>query len=494
VSQDVVSEVLRLAKKRKNRKNCILANPEVKNYLTRLHQNFVLTPIDKAGNNIAIVCKKFYVEQTLKELKLFKPEEDEKIEDTYIPVGEDINVIIDRHTNYMMSNFNIDIRDKKLPFLYWIPKMHKKPFSKQRYIAASNRCSTKELSKMIAYCLKSILSQHRKKCLRYFRDFDINPMWVIDNSNAVHESITAVNRLTTSKDIRSYDFSTLYTAIPHHLLKSQIAWVINTAFTFSKKSFLTIYGNSAYFSSSRSDTHTNFNATQLINHVNWLIDNIYVKFGNKYFRQVIGIPMGTDCAPMLANLFLYSYEYKWIDKQRSLGRYDRLAYFKNMFRYIDDLLAINNRDKMEILKSEIYPLELTLNQEDNLDNKCSFLDLLLKVEDKTISTSIFDKRDDFGFSIVNLPNLTGNVPKKSSYGVFTGELVRYARACTYLDSFQRRVSAVVNKLTNQSFNLKLLKSTYKKFCISHFFLIRKYGSKVLSLLNHNFDSYVIKFN
>ena len=45
----------------------------------------------------------------------------------------------------------------------------------------------------------------------------------------------------------------------------------------------------------------------------WLIDNIYVTFGNKVFRQQIGIPMGTDCAPFLANLFLFSYEFKWLD-------------------------------------------------------------------------------------------------------------------------------------------------------------------------------------
>ena len=37
--------------------------------------------------------------------------------------------------------------------------------------------------------------------------------------------------------------------------------------------------------------------------------------GDELFRQVIGIPMGTDCAPFLANLFLYSYECEWTEKK-----------------------------------------------------------------------------------------------------------------------------------------------------------------------------------
>ena len=57
------------------------------------------------------------------------------------------------------------------------------------------------------------------------------------------------------------------------------------------------------------------NKDELINHVNWLIANIYVVCGDSMFKQVIGIPMGTDCAPFLANLFLFSYEYEWLTKK-----------------------------------------------------------------------------------------------------------------------------------------------------------------------------------
>ena len=38
------------------------------------------------------------------------------------------------------------------------------------------------------------------------------------------------------------------------------------------------------------------------------MDNIYIQFGNKFYRQIVGIPMGTNCAPLVADLFLFCYE------------------------------------------------------------------------------------------------------------------------------------------------------------------------------------------
>ena len=70
----------------------------------------------------------------------------------------------------------------------------------------------------------------------------------------------------------------------------------------------------------------------------WLIDTMNATFGDKVFRQKIGILVDTDCAPFLASLFLYSYEYKWIDEQRALKNYSTLNTFKNCWRYIEDLL------------------------------------------------------------------------------------------------------------------------------------------------------------
>ncbi len=192
----------------------------------------------------------------------------------------------------------------------------------------------------------------------------------------------------------------------------------------------------------------------MIRVMNWLIDNIFVRFGDKVFRQIIGTPMGTDCAPFLANLFLYSYEYQWINKQRIKNNQKAIQKFKSCSRYIDDLLLMNNYDLMKEVMTEIYPKELVLVPADNNDCAAPFLDLQLLITEGVISTSIYDKRDAFDFPIVNFPHLSGNIPNKSAYGTFICELVRYTRGCTFLSDFASRTLLLVKKLKNQRFTSK----------------------------------------
>ena len=93
-----------------------------------------------------------------------------------------------------------------------------------------------------------------------------------------------------------------------------------------------------------------FDCQGLVKLVAWLIDNTYVTIGDSIFKQVVGIPMGTDCAPFLANLFLYAYEFEWLNNLLKLKKYTILNKFKRCCRYIDDLLTINNDNLMKIHK------------------------------------------------------------------------------------------------------------------------------------------------
>ena len=109
----------------------------------------------------------------------------------------------------------------------------------------------------------------------------------------------------------------------------------------------------------------------------YLIDNVYIKVGNSVYRQTIGIPMGTDCAPQLANLFLFHYEYLYM---KNLMR-DNLCMakrFSNTVRYIDDLLTLNNSHFEEEIPN-IYPSELTLNRTSESDTKLSYLDISISI-------------------------------------------------------------------------------------------------------------------
>ena len=72
--------------------------------------------------------------------------------------------------------------------------------------------------------------------------------------------------------------------------------------------FVVVGYNSTYFSNKIQKGKTCYSEEQVISMLEFLIDNIFVSFGGTLFQQVVGIPMGTNCAPLLADLFLYSYE------------------------------------------------------------------------------------------------------------------------------------------------------------------------------------------
>jgi len=191
-------------------------------------------------------------------------------------------------------------------------------------------------------------------------------------------------------------------------------------------------------------------------------------------KQGIAIPMGTDCAPFLANLFLYAFEFKWLLKKFRDRDFDTLSKFKHCFRYIDDLLCLNNDERMEDFMTEIYPKELALTS-DGATLRSHYLDLDIEINNDKFHTRLFDKRDAFNFQIVNFPDLSGNIPSKHSYSVFVSQLIRYARCCDELADFTDRSKALIAKLTKQNFTLSRLRRVFERFAVSHYGLLFKYN-------------------
>ena len=99
-----------------------------------------------------------------------------------------------------------------------------------------------------------------------------------------------------------------------------------------------------------------YTADQICRMLEFLTDNIFVKFGGCLFRhdQVIGIPVVTNCAPLLPDLFLYSYESEFLDNMIRGGHRKLAGSFNLCDRYIDDLIVINNKMFGDYVK-EIYP-------------------------------------------------------------------------------------------------------------------------------------------
>ena len=138
-------------------------------------------------------------------------------------------------------------------------------------------------------------------------------------------------------------------------------------------------------------------ADQICRMVKFLIDNIFVKFGGCLFRQVIGISMGTNCAPC----FLYSYENEFLDNTIRSGHSKLLC----DSIYTDDLIVFNNKKFGDYVK-EIYLPQLTAEKANTSDDLVNYLDLTFILgRNKRLYTKLCDKRDDFDFHIVNFPFL-----------------------------------------------------------------------------------------
>ena len=104
------------------------------------------------------------------------------------------------------------------------------------------------------------------------------------------------------------------------------------------------------------------------------MDNTFIRFGSKLYKQIVGIPIGTNCAPLVADLFLFCYERDFMLSLSDNNHLDIIETFNSTSRYLDDLLNIDN-PYFEKMVGQIYPTELQLNKANSSDNEAPFLDL-----------------------------------------------------------------------------------------------------------------------
>ena len=213
----------------------------------------------------------------------------------------------------------------------------------------------------------------------------------------------------------------------------------------------------------------------------FLLDNIFVRYGDTIYRQVIGIPMGTNCAPLVADLFLFCYERDFMLSLKRDSQADVIKAFNSTSRYLDDICNIDN-PYFDNFVSYIYPKELKLNKTNVSCTSVSFLDLDLNISNDIVTSKVYDKRDDFDFQIVNYPYLDGDVPRATSYGVYISQLIRFARACSSVEDFNIRNLTITEKLLHQGYRFHKLRKSFSKFYYRNVTLLEKYNSNLKTLL------------
>ena len=208
----------------------------------------------------------------------------------------------------------------------------------------------------------------------------------------------------------------------------------------------------------------------------YLLDNIYIRFGPKLYRQIVGIPMSTNCAPLVADLFLFCYERDFMTSLSDVKQAEIIEAFKSTSRYLDDLLNIES-PYFECMVNRIYPPELQWNKANTSDTEAPVLDLHLSISKGFVSSKIYDKRDNFEFDVVNFPFLDGDVSRSTSYGVYISPLIRFARVSSHVADFNPRNKSLTAKLLQQGYRYHILRKTFSTFYRRHYELVSDKNQK-----------------
>ena len=191
--------------------------------------------------------------------------------------------------------------------------------------------------------------------------------WPIKNSGEVLSKLKDIGYQATS--LSPYDFSTLYTTLPHNLIKEKLFDLIERTFYKNEgKLYIACNEKKAFFTSAgHYRGYHVWSCQNVCDALSFLLDNIYIRFGTKLYRQCFGILMGTNCAPLVADFFI-RYERDIMKNLSSDNHYDVIKAFNLTSRYLDDILNIDN-PYFEGMVNQIYPTELQLNKANTSDTE-----------------------------------------------------------------------------------------------------------------------------
>ena len=203
------------------------------------------------------------------------------------------------HCNHLALKISVCVKERqdRLPTMYWLPKLHKTPY-KARFIANSSSCTTTELSKLLTSCLTAVKNHVIRYYEKVYERSGKNLFWSIKNSGEVLNKLKSRGFRATS--LSTYDFSTLYTTLPHNLIKEKLINLIEWTFKREGSPYIACNERQAFFTSEDTKRYKLWSCQNVCEALIYLLDNIYIRFGTKLYRQIVGIPMGTNCAPLVA--------------------------------------------------------------------------------------------------------------------------------------------------------------------------------------------------
>jgi hypothetical protein len=189
--------------------------------------------------------------------------------------------------------------------------------------------------------------------------------------------------LSSYNSIKTLDFSTIYTTISHSKLKDRLRELAQMCFIKKngqrRYKYLVLGRDRSYFVKYHSDSIKKFSESDIINVLEYLIDNIFVVFAGRSSTTDSQHTMGTSCAPFLADLFLYSFEADFIQGLLKKNEKKLAQSFNFTFRYVHDVLPLINI-RLGDFVDRIFPIELEIKDITDTDRSASYLNIHLEID------------------------------------------------------------------------------------------------------------------
>jgi hypothetical protein len=284
------------------------------------------------------------------------------------------------------------------------------------------------------------------------------------------------NKMSNATSIQTFDFTTLYTTLDHKLILNSLKKVVNCTL---KDKRLRVVGNQCFFTE---DEEFGYGSADIMKLIQFVIENIYFRFGDITLKQCIGIPMGTDCAPQLANLMLHSLEHDFICKLMRDRRLDLCRSFRYVFRYIDDITILNGHKALELYYKDIYPDCLSLEKVNTDDKSADVLDLRIDIVNKRFNYKTYDKRRDYNFAITNFPHISSNVPLHMCLNVYKDQIWRHGLLNTSYSDFIYNVQLLIHALLRRGYPMNMLICELKKSIRNNDKIQTRYGTNVRQVI------------
>ena len=192
------------------------------------------------------------------------------------------------------------------------------------------------------------------------------------------------------------------------------------------------------------------------------------------FRQTSGIPMGGNCSPLLADLFLLHCEFVFMTDLIKNKKFNLARLLSNNSRYIDDLCIINY-EHFDTIIPKIYPSSLIASRSGLNNKEVEYLDVKIRISSSGVETSVFHKVDDFNFQVTLLTFPDSTIPNNMGLNVFSGQIIRYARICSSFKDFSDKANRTYRLLVARGYDSLDLRIHAEKCLHRHSELLYKFG-------------------